>query len=38
MNGSGNPVGPVDATIVPRYAGPATFARLPRIDQVDHRT
>jgi agmatinase len=22
-------VGPVDATVVPRYAGPATFARLP---------
>jgi agmatinase len=31
-----DPVGPVDATAVPRYAGPATFARLPRIDQVDH--
>lgn len=30
------PVGPVDATRVPRYAGPATFARLPRTDQVDH--
>jgi agmatinase len=28
------PVGPVDATRVPRYAGPATFARLPRVDQV----
>src|SRR5215469_6779846 len=27
-------VGPVDATVVPRYAGPATFARLPRIDEV----
>jgi agmatinase len=26
------PVGPVDATKVPRYAGPATFARLPRLD------
>ena len=30
------PIGPVDATTVPRYAGPATFARLPRIDEVDH--
>ena len=29
------PIGPVDATAVPRYAGPATFARLPRIDEVD---
>lgn len=28
------PVGPVDSTRVPRYAGPATFARLPRRDQV----
>jgi agmatinase len=27
-------VGPVDATVVPRYAGPATFARLPRADEV----
>jgi agmatinase len=29
------PVGPVDATTVPRFAGPATFARLPRIDEVE---
>jgi agmatinase len=28
------PVGPVDPLRVPRFAGPATFARLPRIDQV----
>jgi len=28
------PVGPVDATQVPRYAGPPTFARLPRLDEV----
>src|SRR5215212_5877219 len=27
-------IGPVDAARVPRFAGPATFARLPRIDQV----
>lgn len=27
-------VGPVDGLVVPRYAGPHTFARLPRIDQV----
>jgi agmatinase len=27
-------IGPVDATVVPRYAGPATFARLPRVDEV----
>ena len=29
------PVGPVDALQVPRFAGPATFARLPRRDEVD---
>jgi agmatinase len=30
----GDNVGPVDATKLPRYSGPATFARLPRIDEV----
>jgi len=30
------PVGPVDPLKVPRYAGPSTFARLPRRDEVDH--
>ena len=29
------PIGPVDAMVVPRFAGPATFARLPRRDQVE---
>jgi agmatinase len=33
---AGDIVGPVDATVVPRYAGPATFARLPRLDEVSH--
>jgi agmatinase len=28
-------VGPVDATVVPRFAGPPTFARLPRLDEVE---
>ncbi|MEU6439280.1 agmatinase [Streptomyces sp. NPDC047046] len=28
------PRGPVDSSRVPRYAGPATFARLPRVDEV----
>jgi agmatinase len=28
------PVGPVDSSLVPRFAGPATFARLPRRDEV----
>ena len=27
--------GPVDATVVPRYGGPATFARLPQLDEVE---
>jgi agmatinase len=29
------PVGPVDPLVVPRFAGPATFARLPRREDVD---
>ncbi len=29
------PVGPVDPLVVPRFAGPPTFARLPRLDQVE---
>lgn len=32
----GKPLGPVDSSVVPRFAGPATFARLPRLDQVGH--
>lgn len=28
------PLGPIDPLTVPRFAGPATFARLPRLDQV----
>ncbi|WP_435742086.1 agmatinase [Nocardioides sp. SYSU DS0663] len=31
---TGGRLGQVDATQVPRFAGPATFARLPRIDEV----
>lgn len=30
-------IGPPDARLqLPRFAGPATFARLPRLDEVDH--
>jgi agmatinase len=36
MSTDGQPVGPVQGTEVPRYAGPSTFARLPRVDQVPH--
>ncbi|MDG4764395.1 agmatinase [Solwaraspora sp. WMMD406] len=32
--GPGLPIGPPDATRVPRYAGPDTFARLPRLQDV----
>ena len=31
---AGRPIGPPDATVVPRFAGPATFARLPTVDEV----
>ena len=31
---SSDPVGPVDGRLVPRFAGAATFARLPEIDRV----
>lgn len=31
---AGNKVGQVDATVVPRFAGAPTFARLPRRDEV----
>lgn len=32
--GPPGPVGPPDARRIPRFAGPDTFARLPRLDQV----
>ena len=31
---AGDKVGQVDATVVPRFSGLATFARLPRLDEV----
>lgn len=33
ITANGN-LGPIDAAQVPRYAGPATYARLPRLDEV----
>ena len=33
---STTPIGPSDASVSPRYAGIATFARLPRLEDVDH--
>jgi agmatinase len=35
MGSSDAPQGPPDARVVPRYAGPETFARLPRLQDVD---
>lgn len=35
MSAPREPVGPVDPLVVPRFAGPATFARLPRRDEVE---
>lgn len=32
---TGGKLGQVDATVVPRYAGATTFARLPRLDEVE---
>lgn len=31
-----DPIGPVDSSRVPRFAGIATFARLPRLEDVKH--
>ena len=33
ITANGN-LGPINAALVPRYAGPATYARLPRLDEV----
>src|SRR5271170_4386461 len=35
MPEAARPVGPADASVVPRFSGLATFARLPTSDQVD---
>jgi agmatinase len=32
---AGTPLGPPNAAEIPRFVGPDTFARLPRLDQVD---
>ena len=36
MSENPEPIGPVDGTKVPRFAGASTFARLPAIDHVHH--
>jgi agmatinase len=35
MTEPAEPIGPLDPRIVPRFAGPGTFARLPRRDEVE---
>ncbi|MBC7764002.1 MAG: arginase family protein, partial [Candidatus Saccharibacteria bacterium] len=34
MSNDEQPIGPLDASLSPRYAGIATFARLPRLEDV----
>ncbi|TFD07658.1 MULTISPECIES: agmatinase [unclassified Cryobacterium] len=34
MSNDEQPIGPLDASLTPRYAGIATFARLPRLEDV----
>ena len=36
MDEGQGPRGPVDALRIPRFAGPATYARLPTLDEVGH--
>ncbi len=36
MTDNNKPVPPVSGTVVPRYAGPSTFARLPELRDVEH--
>jgi agmatinase len=36
MSNGAEPLGPPDGRVVPRFAGPATFARLPPLDEVGH--
>ena len=35
MTDKKGPIQPVSGTVVPRYAGPSTFARLPELRDVD---
>lgn len=34
-SGGNQPIGPLSTTVVPRYAGPSTFARLPELRDVE---
>ena len=35
MNDKKEPIQPVSGKLVPRYAGPSTFARIPELRDVD---
>ena len=35
-NSDGKPIEPISGTVIPRFAGPSTFARLPELCDVSH--
>jgi len=35
-NSDGKPIQPISGTVIPRFAGPSTFARLPELRDVSH--
>ena len=35
-NSDGKPIEPISGTVIPRFAGPSTFARLPELRDVPH--
>jgi len=35
-NSNGKPIEPISGTVIPRFAGPSTFARLPELRDVSH--
>jgi len=35
-NSDNTPIQPISGTVVPRFAGPSTFARLPELRDVSH--
>jgi agmatinase len=35
-NSDGKPIEPISGTVIPRFAGPSTFARLPELRDVSH--
>ena len=35
-NSDSTPIQPISGTVIPRFAGPSTFARLPELRDVSH--